>query len=241
MLADWAGAERFISFSIGAKIDYKSWGEDNWRRALGAISRNHPELGLVMVGAASDLVASQQAAEVWQGPVLDLCGLTPPRISALVIECAALYMGHDSGPMHLAASVGTPAVVLGQTYTYSLEGPGRPGNNDDMIFVRQNQNDNPYADGVAYNMAEQVQPTSDLYALNVRVLVPEEHVENARALLDAEGLSLGGEGPAYIEADERIAEGETEHETLTGMRPLVYFVLILLGLALMSALKMLRE
>ena len=115
-LADWPGADHFIAFSIGAKIDYKSWGDDNWRRVLDAVSRNHPELGLVMVGGADDKAASQRAAEIWQGPVLNLCGRTPPRISALVIARAVLYMGHDSGPMHLAASVGTRAVAVFSTH-----------------------------------------------------------------------------------------------------------------------------
>jgi len=35
-----------------------------------------------------------------------------PRQSAAVLTEARLFIGHDSGPMHLAAAVGTPTVGL---------------------------------------------------------------------------------------------------------------------------------
>ena len=44
--------------------------------------------------------------------MLNLCGDVTPRLSALVIDRAKIFMGHDSGPMHLAASVGTPSVSV---------------------------------------------------------------------------------------------------------------------------------
>ena len=40
------------------------------------------------------------------------CGAAPPRVSAGLIEGARLFLGNDSGPMHLGASVGTPAVAV---------------------------------------------------------------------------------------------------------------------------------
>jgi ADP-heptose:LPS heptosyltransferase len=115
-LAGWPAAGRFVAFGIGAKIDFKNWGTENWRRVLDALSERHPDLGLVLVGAAGDTSAAARAAAGWTGPILDLCGRTPPRISALVIKRAGLYMGHDSGPMHLAASVGTPSVIVFSTH-----------------------------------------------------------------------------------------------------------------------------
>jgi len=116
VLAGWKGRDRFIAFSIGAKIDFKSWGDNRWAELLAKISSAHPELGLVFLGGPNDGERSNQAANGWTGPTLDLCGKLTPRESALVMRDADVFMGHDSGPMHLAASVGTPSVCVFSTH-----------------------------------------------------------------------------------------------------------------------------
>lgn len=115
-LAGWSGKDNFIAFSIGAKIDFKSWGDNRWADLLAQISSNHPELGLVFLGGPNDGERSEEVAKGWTGPKLDLCGTLTPRESALVMGSARVFMGHDSGPMHLAASVGTPSVCVFSTH-----------------------------------------------------------------------------------------------------------------------------
>ena len=46
------------------------------------------------------------------GPVVNLCGKLTPRESAAAFERARMFVGHDSGPMHLAAAVQTPCVAI---------------------------------------------------------------------------------------------------------------------------------
>ena len=115
-LSGWGGRDRFIAFSIGAKIDFKSWGDNRWAELLATISGNHPELGLVFLGGPNDGERSNIAANGWTGPKLNLCGKLTPRESALVMRDAEVFMGHDSGPMHLAASVETPSVCVFSTH-----------------------------------------------------------------------------------------------------------------------------
>ena len=115
-MSEWNGREKFVAFSIGAKIDFKSWGDNRWADLLANISRNNPELGLAFLGGPNDGERSGEAAKGWTGPTLDLCGKLSPRESALVIKNARVFMGHDSGPMHLAASVGTPSVCVFSTH-----------------------------------------------------------------------------------------------------------------------------
>ena len=107
-----AGRERYILFSLGAKLPDKDWGQANWRRVLANVSDRHPSLGIAAIGAADESEATRLVLASWHGPALDLCGKTPPRISALLGEGAVFYLGHDSGPMHLAALVGTPCVAI---------------------------------------------------------------------------------------------------------------------------------
>lgn len=116
LLDGWPGRGRYIAFSIGAKIDFKSWGQAPWRRVLAQLSEAHPDLGLAMVGAETDAAPSDAVAESWAGPTINLCGKAPPRLSGCVIGGALAYLGHDSGPMHLAAATGTPAVLVFSTH-----------------------------------------------------------------------------------------------------------------------------
>ena len=111
-LDGWSGAHRFVAFSAGTKVEMKDWTDPNWQAAFERVSAAHPSLGLVAVGADQDRARSEALRAHWTGPSLNLCGATSPRVSAAVIARAAIFLGNDSGPMHLAASVGTPAVAV---------------------------------------------------------------------------------------------------------------------------------
>ena len=111
---EWRG-ER-IAVSVGTKVQAKDWGRDNWKELLGRMAKEFPQRGLLLIGAAEESEASRFAAQGWSenggGPVLDLCGRLTPRQSAAAIAQARLFVGHDSGPMHLAAAVGTLVVAI---------------------------------------------------------------------------------------------------------------------------------
>ncbi|MGC9199299.1 MAG: glycosyltransferase family 9 protein [Acidobacteriaceae bacterium] len=112
--AAWPGEA--IAVSVGTKVQAKDWGKENWRALLGRIAAEFPQRVLLLIGAGDESEASRFAAQEWSrnggGPVLDLCGRLTPRQSAAAIARARLFVGHDSGPMHLAAAVGTPVVAL---------------------------------------------------------------------------------------------------------------------------------
>jgi heptosyltransferase III len=101
----------FICTSIGTKAETKDWGKENWKELFSRVSTKWPALGLLLVGSADEYAQSGQVAERWHGPVLNLCGNTP-RETAALMEQALLFIGHDSGPMHLAAAVGTVCIAI---------------------------------------------------------------------------------------------------------------------------------
>ncbi|MGK4455820.1 glycosyltransferase family 9 protein, partial [Klebsiella pneumoniae] len=45
-------------------------------------------------------------------PVANLAGKTAPRVLAAVMARSKLYVGYNTGPMHVGAAVGTPIVTL---------------------------------------------------------------------------------------------------------------------------------
>jgi heptosyltransferase-3 len=108
-----AGIEgNFIVASLGTKSLLKDWGTLNWTTLLEKLRPAHPNLGLVLLGSADEFDRSAHLLKLWDGPNANLCGTTSPRVSAAVLERAILYVGHDSGPMHLAAAAGIPCVAI---------------------------------------------------------------------------------------------------------------------------------
>lgn len=105
-------AEKFIAFSIGAKLPDKDWGDENWSTVLKAITASDEKLGIILIGALDERDRCDNLIQSWRGPTLNLCGETEPRLSALVMQDALFYLGHDSGPMHLAAMINIPCVAI---------------------------------------------------------------------------------------------------------------------------------
>ena len=112
-LSPLAGAP-FVAVNTGGKAAEKDWGEANWAACLQRLGQAASAGALVFVGGAEDSERAQSLAEAWtgSGPTLDLCGRLSPRQSAAVLARAALFIGHDSGPLHLAAASGAPSLGL---------------------------------------------------------------------------------------------------------------------------------
>jgi heptosyltransferase-3 len=122
-----AGGRPVIAMCLGTKVQPNDWGEVNWRALLDELAEQYPQYALAVTGAPDDRAASERVTAGWRqraaegacGPVIDLCGELSPRESAAVFERARVYLGHDSGPMHLAAAVGTRCVAI-------FSGRGKP-------------------------------------------------------------------------------------------------------------------
>lgn len=102
----------FLAVSVGTKLPVKDWGEENWGRLLKLLTKEIPQATLVLLGALDEWERSEKLSQVWNGEKINLCGKTSPRVSAAILECCQLFIGHDSGPMHLAATVGVPTLGL---------------------------------------------------------------------------------------------------------------------------------
>jgi ADP-heptose:LPS heptosyltransferase len=111
-LGPLAGAP-FVVVNTGGKVVEKDWGEANWSALLEALSERLAGHGLAFVGAPDDRDQAATLGASWSaGPVVNLCGNLLPRESAAAVEQARLFLGHDSGPLHMADAVRTPAIGL---------------------------------------------------------------------------------------------------------------------------------
>jgi heptosyltransferase-3 len=116
-----AGDRRLIVCGPGTKMQAKDWGQENWRVLLERLSAALPDHALILVGAADDFAVSEYASASWRGPVVNLCGRLTPRETAAVVKNAELFLGPDSGPMHLASAYGVPCAIA----FAALDLPGR--------------------------------------------------------------------------------------------------------------------
>jgi heptosyltransferase-3 len=110
-LSQFAGMPLIVC-GPGTKMQAKDWGRDNWRALLSRLYARYPSYALATIGAKEEMEYCEYAACDWNGAKLNLAGRLNPRESAAVIGHAKAFLGPDSGPMHLAASVGVPSVIV---------------------------------------------------------------------------------------------------------------------------------
>jgi ADP-heptose:LPS heptosyltransferase len=101
-----------IALSIGAKVPAKDWGNNNWIELLTELSADFGRYSLIFLGSQDEYERCLSLSMNWPGEIINLCGQMSPRQSAAILEHAAVFVGHDSGPLHLASSVGIPCVAI---------------------------------------------------------------------------------------------------------------------------------
>lgn len=106
------GRDPFIAISVGGKVPVNDWGDDNWSALLSKLSREYPGLGGVFVGSTDERARNEALAKSWEGPAFNSCGLFTPRQTAALLERACLFIGHDTGTLHLAAAAGTRIIGI---------------------------------------------------------------------------------------------------------------------------------
>ena len=112
IVATWPGRNHFLALSIGAKLPDKDWGDKNWTSVLGRLAAYDSSLGIMAIGSGEEKDRIGALLADWPGPLLNLCGATSPVTSSLAMRDAKFYLGHDSGPMHLAALTGIRCVAV---------------------------------------------------------------------------------------------------------------------------------
>ena len=101
-----------VVISIGTKLIVNDWGLDKWSHLVRSLATVSKIDRLVLIGSADEYAYSEALRQHWPREALNLCGRLSPRVSAAVLAEARLFIGHDSGPMHMAAAVDVPIVAV---------------------------------------------------------------------------------------------------------------------------------
>jgi lipopolysaccharide heptosyltransferase II len=103
-----------IRIAIGAGASYgsaKCWPPDRFAEVLNHL---HPQIDadMILFGTAAEASVSAAIASGMRRPPVDLTGMTAiADLPALLSQCH-LFIGNDSGAMHVAAAVGLPVVAV---------------------------------------------------------------------------------------------------------------------------------
>lgn len=107
----WDAARRMIAVLPGARWETKLWAPQRFARVIDGLHRGGAAR-CVLLGGESERDRCRDVIEACDDPPLDLCGQTPLRTLAAMIERADVTLCHDSGPMHIAVALGRPLVCL---------------------------------------------------------------------------------------------------------------------------------
>ena len=107
-----AGHAPIIAINHGGKVAKNDWGEERWQAFLSLLGAKFSDHALAFLGSNADRDRADRTAQLWPGPTLNLCGRLAPRESAAFLKAVRLFIGHDSGPLQLAASCQVRTVGL---------------------------------------------------------------------------------------------------------------------------------
>ena len=102
--------EPFVAVAPGAASDLKRWPLERFSRIIRRLQKEF-DAGVILVGGDADRELVAPLRENIPG-IVDLTGNTSLTELAAVIKRSMLLLTNDSGPMHIAAAVGTPVVAI---------------------------------------------------------------------------------------------------------------------------------
>jgi len=99
-----------------ALIPFSRWPSKNWPVAsfvqTGRDLQEHANASIFLIGGAAEATACDEIEKEFKGRVVNLAGkLSLPQLGG-VLQAMNLVIANDSGPMHMAASLGTPILAL---------------------------------------------------------------------------------------------------------------------------------
>ena len=103
--------DRIIGINLGTTWRTKSWSLDRFADVIAGI-QNRFEGAAVLTGSSSEIGLGKALQKMVKAKVINLIGKTTVLQLGALIERCNLYLTCDSGPMHIAAAVGTPTIAL---------------------------------------------------------------------------------------------------------------------------------
>ncbi len=109
----------FVAFGSWSKMPCKRWPMDRFAK-VGRFCITDRKMIPLVLGGANERSVGEELIKEWNGEGINLCGISLSE-SAEVLRRCRLYIGNDTGTMHLAATMGIPCIGIFS----SRDAPGR--------------------------------------------------------------------------------------------------------------------
>jgi ADP-heptose:LPS heptosyltransferase len=103
--------EQLVVLFPGASNAIKMWPAERFAVLANRIAETY-KVHILICGAHSDRATQEAVASRVSAPVARLAGKTDLLQLAAILKHSGLYIGNDTGPLHLAAAVGTPTLCI---------------------------------------------------------------------------------------------------------------------------------
>lgn len=100
-----------VAIGVGAGHAKRRWPAARFADVARTLQQRYG-VAVAVIGAAADIRAQETVLESLGPCAVGLAGLLTLRETAAALSRCALYVGNDSGPMHLAAAGGVPVVEI---------------------------------------------------------------------------------------------------------------------------------
>ena len=123
-----AGLPLILGLNPGAEYGpAKRWPPERFAAVAREVSRRLAPCVWLLFGGTNDWELCREIARAAAVNALNLAGRTSLRQLMALLKLCRVLLTNDTGPMHLAAALGTPVVVPFGSTSPELSGPGLPG------------------------------------------------------------------------------------------------------------------
>ena len=112
VLCDWKGKFPIIAVCMGASQKHREWPVENYINVCRKLIQSHSGRFILIGGCADEKQARAFTQEIEPQLVLNFVGKISLLQSSALLNLADLYLGSDTGPMHIAAAAETPVVEI---------------------------------------------------------------------------------------------------------------------------------
>jgi heptosyltransferase-3 len=101
-----------VALGLGSKVPAKRWPLERYVEVGRRLVRDDPQRSLIVLGGPEDRIRGNRLQAMLGPRVVNWAGALTVIESAEVLRRCAMYLGNDTGTMHLAAAAGIPAVAI---------------------------------------------------------------------------------------------------------------------------------
>jgi ADP-heptose:LPS heptosyltransferase len=108
--------------SANLTAPYKNWPINYWIQFLNSISKNYPDFYFILLGDENEVAIGEELQNALQCPFANLIGKTDLTEMCELLLNSKIYIGLDSGLMHLAVAYDKPTFSIFGASSYEFVG-----------------------------------------------------------------------------------------------------------------------